>query len=83
MNPERHDRYRTETFLLEFPERSGIKTGTKTTPFCPDFMSGMAHSGRNGMNFITLDATKCCGKENFEIHDLEIQLCHMFNRRIK
>ena len=38
----------------EFPERTGIKTGTKTTPFCPGFMNGTERSGRNGTNFTTL-----------------------------
>ena len=39
----------------EFPERTGIKTGTKTTPFFPGFMNGTAHSGRNGTDLITLN----------------------------
>ena len=38
----------------EFAERPGIKTGTKTTPFCAGFMHGTACSDRNGTTFTTL-----------------------------
>ena len=38
----------------DFPDRGGIFTGTKTSPFCPGFCTGMGRSGRNGTGFITL-----------------------------
>ena len=56
MNPERN-RGVPAGIGPEFPERTGIKTGTKTTLFCPGFMNGMAcsgHSGRNGTDFTSL-----------------------------
>ena len=38
----------------EWPDRSGILPGTKTSPFCPGIFTGTGRSGRNGTGSLTM-----------------------------